>query len=115
MYANAGYWACAPHSPRAQRLRAAQQVVRCLLGGHRGAVHQLQRGELLVVVSCSAEGVCAVFGCCLHISPFRHVDLCRGVNCKSAGANVKNRECIPVAASLGARELEREKTGIAYL
>ena len=63
MYANAGYWACAPHSPRAQRLRAAQQVVRSLFGGYRGAVHQFQRGELLVVVSCSVGGVCAVLDC----------------------------------------------------
>ena len=67
--------------PAPQSLRAAQQVMGGLFGRNRGAVHLFQRGEGLGL-SCSAAGVCAVFGCCLHFSPFRHVDLCRGVNCK---------------------------------
>lgn len=33
--------------PAPQGLRAAQQIVRGLLGRNRGAVHQFQRGELL--------------------------------------------------------------------
>ena len=52
--------------PAPQGLRAAQQIVRGLLGRNRGAVHQFQRGERLGL-SGSAAGVCAVFGC-LHRS-----------------------------------------------
>ena len=69
------------HGPCAQGLRAAVQVVCGLLGRHRGAVHLFQRGELLGL-RFSAAGGGAVICCCLHFSPFRHVDLCRGVNCK---------------------------------
>ena len=50
--------------PAPQSLRAAQQIMRGLLGGNRGAVHQFQRGELLGL-RCSAAGVRAVF-VCLH-------------------------------------------------
>ena len=74
-------WAILQTGPCAQGLRAAVQVMRGLFGRYTGAALKFQRGELLGL-RYSAAGVCAVFGCCLHFSPFRHVDLCRGVNCK---------------------------------
>ena len=56
--------------------------MRGLIGRHRGAVDQFQRGERLGL-RYSAAGFDAVICCCLHFSPFRHVDLCRGVNFQS--------------------------------
>ena len=68
-------------SPCAACLRLAVQVVGSGGGVHCRAGNRFQRGELLGL-RYSAAGAGAVFGCCLHFSPFRHVDLCRGVNCK---------------------------------
>ena len=107
-------WAILQTGPCAQGLRAAVQVMRGLFGRYTGAALKFQRRELLGL-RYSAAGVCAVFGCCLHFSPFRHVDLCRGVNSKSTGVNGKNRASTPGRLSLCRRELQREKTGIAYL
>lgn len=53
--------------------------MRRLLSWHRWLGHQFQRWKPLGL-GCSAKETGAVIGCFLHFSPFRHVDLCRGVN-----------------------------------